>query len=79
MWWMFKKLSDTDPIVLYAYSRGCRKLDGEVSINRDNGEIKLVRASVDDESSEYAKQVAVIKARHMIEQNYPDHSQIACG
>ena len=79
MWWLFKKKSDAGRVVLYAYSRGCRKLDGEVSINRDSGEITMVKPSEDDAWSEYAKQVAVDKARLMIEYDYPEQQQIACG
>lgn len=39
MWWMFEKISVIDDIIVYAYSRGNRDLDGRISINKKTNEI----------------------------------------
>ena len=79
MWWMFEKISEMNSIVLYAYSRENRNLDGRISINRDTQEIILIQPSSEDAGSEFAENKAVEKAWRIIALGYPDHRQIACG
>ena len=79
MWWMFEKISEIDSIVLYAYSRENRNLDGRISINRNTQEIILIRPSAEDAGSEFAENTAIEKAWRIIAMGYPDRRQIACG
>ena len=79
MWWMFEKISDTGSIVLYAYSRENRNLDGRISINRDTHEIIMIQPSAEDSGIKFAEDKAIEKAWRIIALGYPDHRQIACG
>ena len=76
---MFEKLSENGNIVLYAYSRESRDLDGRITINKDTHEITLQRAYSKDAGSAFAEEKAIEKAWYIIDLGYPDHRQIACG
>lgn len=79
MWWIFDKISQIGDVVLYAYSRESRDLDGRISINQNSKEITLVRPCAADFNSAFNQEVAVEKAWRIIALGYPDHRQIACG
>lgn len=79
MWWLFEKIAKNGAVVLYAYSRGNRNLDGRIEINSETGAIEMITPSNGDAGNEYAEQKAVQKATLMAKKGFPQHMQIACG
>ena len=79
MWWMFEKLNEENGIVLYAYSRENRDLDGRIQIKKASEEVEMVKPCTGDEGSKFAVAVALEKACHIITIGYPDRKQVACG
>ena len=79
MWWLFERLSESQNVVLYAYSRENRNLDGRVSIDTLTEEASLIQPSSEDAGSSFCERKALEKALRLINRGYPQHEMIACG
>ena len=52
MWWKIKKVLDEDKLIIYAYSRETRNLDGRIAFEKETEEMTcLVLAANDSEKS----------------------------
>ncbi len=79
MWWYYEKISETSDVVLYAYSRENRNLDGRIKIDKKTGEAQMIQPSVEDVDGEFAQKAACRKTYHLMKENFPDNRMIACG
>lgn len=79
MWWWFEKLSESRDRVVYAYSRESRHADGQIEIDKEAREVKLLIPCEADKDSAFAQSRACDKVYRLIDEQYPDQRQIACG
>jgi hypothetical protein len=77
MWWRYKKLSETETTVVYAYSRDSKELTGELLYEKTTGDYSVLKVA-DNDNDGLAKW-ALSHFSKVIKKGFPDKDMVAIG
>ncbi len=80
MWWFYKLKSINDGIYTYYYSRESKDCDGLISYDTETEEIKVIQlCAADQKYGQFAEDSAIRGFYRVIDENFPDTREVACG
>jgi hypothetical protein len=77
MFWRYKKLSETEKTVVYAYSRETKEMTGELLYEKTTGDYSVLKVADNDTDS--LAEWALSHLPKVIKKGFPDKDMVAIG